>query len=72
MNLTHRQLAEVQLWSERQPGALDLVLVDARSADAFARGHIAGALSVPLDDVARLAGQLPRGKELVTYCWRRT
>ena len=74
MEMEHRALADVLRWAGRSGDgpSPELVVVDARSPDAFADGHIAGAWSVPLDDVARLAGGLPRDKELVTYCWSRT
>ena len=48
------------------------VFVDARSAEDYAAGHIAGALSMPFDDVFKkpeLARQLQdQGKPIVTYC----
>jgi rhodanese-related sulfurtransferase len=50
----------------------DFLLLDVRTRDAFAQGHIAGALSVPLSEIPRLAGKLPKDKELVAYCWNRT
>ena len=50
-------------------GKGDFVLVDARGREAFALGHIPGALCVPLPELDRLLPQLPRDRELVTYCW---
>jgi rhodanese-related sulfurtransferase len=50
-------------------GAFDFVLLDARGAEAFASGHIPGAWCLPLSELDRVAGFLPRDKELVTYCW---
>lgn len=50
----------------------DFVLLDTRGRDAYAKAHIPGSLCVPLPEVASLAGQLPRDKELVTYCWNAT
>jgi rhodanese-related sulfurtransferase len=67
-----RQLADVQHWVNRDAGAPELVLVDTRAKDAFAKAHIPGAVSVPLAELGALAGKLPRDKELVTYCWSRT
>lgn len=52
-----------------------IVLIDARSADAFAAGHIAGAVSLPHADISaeRLAARLPapdlQRRVFVTYCW---
>jgi rhodanese-related sulfurtransferase len=56
-------------WVKKDPGAPDIVLIDARSRDAFAKAHIQGAINVPLDELKQVAGQLPRDKTLVTYCW---
>jgi len=45
------------------------IVIDVRSAEAYAAGHVAGALSVPLDTVAAKAGELKKlGKAVVAYC----
>lgn len=47
------------------------VILDARSADAFAAGHIAGAINLPLTDFTAeaLAEKLPdRSKPVLIYC----
>ena len=67
-----RQKADVVKKVNREPGAPDFVLVDTRTRDAYAQGHIPGAVNVPLADVAKLAAKLPREKQLVTYCWNHT
>lgn len=45
-----------------------VVVLDTRPANEYAAGHIAGALSVPVDDLQRRLRQLPKGKEYVAYC----
>lgn len=45
-----------------------LVVLDTRPASEYAAGHIAGALSVPVDDLQRQPRQLPKEKEYVAYC----
>jgi DNA-binding transcriptional ArsR family regulator/rhodanese-related sulfurtransferase len=45
-----------------------VVVLDTRPATEFAAGHIAGALSVPVDDLKRRLAELPKGKEFVAYC----
>jgi rhodanese-related sulfurtransferase len=67
-----RQLTEVQAWAKKEPGAPQIALLDTRSRDAFAKGHIPGAVSAPVTELSQLASQLPRDKELVTYCWSKT
>ncbi len=67
-----RQKADVVKWVNREPGAPEFVLVDTRTRDAFAQGHIKGAVNVPVADIGKLAPKLPKDKELVTYCWNHT
>src|SRR5262249_35864610 len=45
-----------------------VVVLDARPANEYAAGHIAGALSVPVDDLQRRLRQFPKDKEYVAYC----
>lgn len=45
-----------------------VVVLDTRPPSEYAAGHIAGALSVPVDDLQRRLRQLPKGKEYVAYC----
>ncbi len=67
-----KQKIDVQKKVNKDPGAGDFLLLDVRTRDAYAQGHIPGALSMPLADVPSLSAKLPRDKELVTYCWNRT
>jgi predicted sulfurtransferase len=48
----------------------DVVILDVRSADSYAAGHIPGALSMPEDTLtAAVAEKLKKmGKPIVTYC----
>ena len=46
----------------------DVVILDTRPASEYAAGHIAGAISVPVDELQRRLRQLPRDKEYVAYC----
>ncbi|MEO8180444.1 MAG: metalloregulator ArsR/SmtB family transcription factor [Deltaproteobacteria bacterium] len=45
-----------------------IVILDARPALEYAAGHIAGALSAPLDELQERLRRLPKGKEYVAYC----
>lgn len=45
-----------------------VVVLDTRPASEFAAGHIAGALSVPVDELKRKLASLPKSKEFVAYC----
>lgn len=46
----------------------DLVLIDVRPQAEYAAGHIAGARSIPHDQLAERVAELPRGVEVVAYC----
>ncbi|HET7718009.1 MAG TPA: metalloregulator ArsR/SmtB family transcription factor [Bauldia sp.] len=45
-----------------------VVILDTRPASEYAAGHIAGALSVPVDEMKTRLAKLPKGKEYVAYC----
>ncbi len=62
--LTTAQLVELQHAGQAP------MLLDVRRADEFHDGHIAGALSIPVDQLSSRAGVLgvPRDREIVVYC----
>ena len=43
-------------------------IVDVRNEDAYNLAHIRGAKLIPLNDVEKRAGELPKDKLIVTYC----
>jgi len=45
-----------------------VVILDARPTIEFAAGHIAGALSVPIEELQKRLRKLPKNKEYVAYC----
>lgn len=45
-----------------------VVLVDVRTAEEYAAGHIPGAINIPHDQMAARASSLPAGKPVVLYC----
>ena len=46
----------------------DLVILDTRPASEYAAGHIAGAISVPVDELHQRLRRLPKNKAYVAYC----
>ncbi len=46
----------------------NVVVLDTRPSAEFVAGHIAGALSVPCDELEGRLDQLPKRKEYVAYC----
>ena len=46
----------------------EVIALDVRPAREFAQGHIAGALSIPLDELDARLAELPGDREIVAYC----
>ncbi|HLM57941.1 MAG TPA: rhodanese-like domain-containing protein [Pyrinomonadaceae bacterium] len=44
------------------------VVLDVRPIEAFEEEHIAGAVSIPEEEVKERAGELPKDKLVVAYC----
>lgn len=44
------------------------LLVDVRTADEFATGHIYGALNIPLDTLESRLNEFPRNEPVIVYC----
>jgi rhodanese-related sulfurtransferase len=60
--------SDLHLDLERCPDTV--LVVDARSAEAYAEGHIPGSISLPHRGITAAAtAALPRDRILVSYCW---
>lgn len=46
----------------------EVALVDVRPTEEYQAAHLPGALSIPLAELERRLGELPRGREVVAYC----
>ena len=46
----------------------EVFIVDVRNEDAYNAAHIRGAKLIPLNDVEKRSGELPKDKLIVTYC----
>jgi hypothetical protein len=44
------------------------IFVDVRDQESYARSHIAGALSIPLDVLEERLGELDKEQWIITYC----
>jgi rhodanese-related sulfurtransferase len=44
------------------------LLLDVRTAKEFGDGHIPGAVNIPVDELRRRLGELPRDREIAAYC----
>ncbi|WP_259407579.1 ArsR/SmtB family transcription factor [Streptomyces akebiae] len=45
-----------------------IVVLDVRPAEEYAAGHIPGAISIPVDELAERVAELPDDAEVVAYC----
>ena len=52
----------------RRVQAEEIIVLDVRPSEEYAAGHIPGALSVPVDDLADHLAELPAEQEIVAYC----
>jgi len=66
-----RKLAEGEVsindFNEATKSASHLV-IDARTADEFAKGHLAGAVNIPAEEIAGRAAEIPAGKPVLIHC----
>lgn len=44
------------------------LILDVRQPDEFRTGHINGAKLIPLNELSRRKGELPKGREIVCIC----
>ncbi|NGO67215.1 ArsR/SmtB family transcription factor [Streptomyces boncukensis] len=61
-----REFSVPQMRASLQAGTA--VLLDVRPAEEYRAGHIPGALSIPVGELADRIGELPEGVEVVVYC----
>ncbi|WP_327344441.1 metalloregulator ArsR/SmtB family transcription factor [Streptomyces europaeiscabiei] len=55
-----------ELLARAQAG--EVVVLDVRPAEEYAAGHIPGALSIPVEELADRIAELPADAEVVAYC----
>jgi rhodanese-related sulfurtransferase/DNA-binding transcriptional ArsR family regulator len=46
----------------------EVTVLDVRPEEEFRAGHVAGALSIPVDDLRARLGELPKDREIIAYC----
>ena len=49
-------------------GSGDCIMLDVRPPEEYEAAHVAGALSMPLEELERRLGELPRDRQIVAYC----
>lgn len=54
----------------RQSAGEDPVVIDVRSAEAWAQGRVSGAVHMPYREIAeRAPREISAGAEVIVYCW---
>lgn len=53
-------------------GAGGIVVLDTRSPEAYAEEHIPQAVNIPAEDLPKRLNEVPKDKDVVTYCWNIT
>ncbi|PYR54223.1 MAG: ArsR family transcriptional regulator [Acidobacteria bacterium] len=66
--VAEHRLADLEHELLKRARSENVVILDTRPATEYAAGHIAGAISVPVDDLQQRLRQLPKRKEYVAYC----
>ena len=46
----------------------DVVVLDVRPSPEYSAGHVAGAVSLPVDELARRLRDVPKHRQVVAYC----
>lgn len=55
-----------ELWRRAEAG--EVTVIDVRPAEEYAGGHLPGAISVPLEELAGRLDEVPADTEVVAYC----
>ncbi|MEU8139563.1 metalloregulator ArsR/SmtB family transcription factor [Streptodolium elevatio] len=63
---TAEELAREDLLARARTG--EVVVLDVRPVEEYAAGHIPGAISIPVDELAERIAELPDTAEVVAYC----
>jgi len=53
---------------ERRLASGEVTLIDVRPRLEYVSGHVAGAISIPVDELEARIGELPSDREIVAYC----
>jgi rhodanese-related sulfurtransferase len=61
-------MTQEQLVQHQTQHADHLFVLDVRTPQEFAAGHVPGAVNVPHDQLAARLGQVPKDKDVVLYC----
>ncbi len=55
-------------WQAGDKSPVPFMLLDVRSKEEYAEGHIAGATLIPVQELTKRLGEVPHGKRVYVYC----
>ena len=47
----------------------DIVVLDVRSREGYREGHLPGAIHIPFEELPARLKELPKNKDIISYCW---
>ena len=50
-------------------GANDFVILDVRTREGYIEAHLPGAIHIPFEELPSHMKELPKHKDIITYCW---
>ena len=50
-------------------GDRSFVILDVRTREGYRDGHIPGAINIPFEELPNRLKELPKSKEIISYCW---
>lgn len=50
-------------------GEKHFVILDVRSPEGYREGHVPGAVNIPFEELPNRLKELPKTKEIISYCW---
>jgi len=61
-------VSQEALLERQQKGDESTYVLDVRSPEEYASGHVPGAVNIPYDQVASRIAEVPKDKDVVLYC----
>jgi rhodanese-related sulfurtransferase len=61
-------VSQEALLERQQEGDEATYVLDVRSPEEYASGHVPGAVNIPYDQIASRLAEVPRDKDVVLYC----
>ncbi len=55
-------------WKAGDKSPVPFMLLDVRTADEYAEGHIKGALLIPVQELEQRISEVPKDKQVYVYC----